>query len=111
MAWSISITDKGWQDIRKELETWSRERLINAITDDEYERVDSLLNKHDINLPSHINIPGMCADSLRDNLTTVETEYLVDRAFELIEENNTCDNGGYNYWIDREGFHKVRLSD
>jgi hypothetical protein len=34
---------------------------------------------------------------------------LVDRAFELIEENCTCDNGGFAYWIDREGYHKVVL--
>ena len=110
MAWEISITDEGWEDIRKELETWSRERLINAITDDEYERIERIVNEHDINTP-FINLPGIAADQLRNKLTTVETEFLVDRAFELIEENNTCDNGGYNYWIDREGCHKVCLSD
>lgn len=35
---------------------------------------------------------------------------LADRAYELIEQNNTCDNGGFGYWIDREGFHKVWLN-
>lgn len=36
-------------------------------------------------------------------------DVLAERAFELIEQNNTCDNGGFVYWIDREGFHKVWL--
>jgi hypothetical protein len=36
-------------------------------------------------------------------------EVLADRAYEMIEQNNTCDNGGFGYWIDREGYHKVWL--
>jgi hypothetical protein len=34
-------------------------------------------------------------------------DILVDRAFELVEQNNACENGGHGYWIDREGFHVV----
>ena len=36
---------------------------------------------------------------------------LVDRAFELVEQTDTSDNGGWAYWIDREGYHKVHLPD
>jgi len=28
-----------------------------------------------------------------------------------LEQTNTCENGGYAYWIDREGFHVVWLAD
>lgn len=38
-------------------------------------------------------------------------DVLVGRAFELLEANNTCENGGYGYWVDREGFHVVWLAD
>jgi hypothetical protein len=38
-------------------------------------------------------------------------DVLVDIAFKLVEENNTCDNGGYNYWIDKQGCHTVSLTD
>ena len=34
---------------------------------------------------------------------------LVDRAFELVERTDTSDDGGWSYWIDREGYHKVQL--
>lgn len=110
MAWEISITDEGWQDIRTELETWSRERLINAICDDEYQRVERVVNDNGLDdIP--VNIPSIAAGNLRECLAGVDDDGLVDQAFNLIAENNTCDNGGYAYWIDREGFHKVTLTD
>ena len=46
----------------------------------------------------------------RNRLAELPHDVLADRAFELIEQNNLCDNGGWAYWIDREGFHKVHLN-
>lgn len=39
MAWSISIAVDAWQEIRDELATWSKRRLIDAIVDDKFEAV------------------------------------------------------------------------
>ena len=39
MAWAISITADGWQQIRDELEKWDEKRLIDAICDDKFEAV------------------------------------------------------------------------
>lgn len=100
MAWSISITAEGWQDIRDKLDDWSREALIDAIADDMFERV------YDKAGMEHAN---RAADAERKRLSDLPQDILADRAFELIESNNTCDNGGWAYWIDREGYHKVRL--
>ncbi len=100
MAWAISITAEGWQEIRYELERWGRRRLIAAITDDKFERV---LEKGG---QTHAE---RAATAERKRLKTVPHDVLVDRAFELVEQNDTCENGGYGYWIDREGFHKVWL--
>ena len=44
MAWEISITNEGWQEIKTELNKWSKKRLIQAISDNEFERIE-----HDIN--------------------------------------------------------------
>jgi hypothetical protein len=49
------------------------------------------------------------ANAERERLADLPHDILADRAFELIEQNGTCDNGGFAYWIDREGFHKVHL--
>lgn len=101
MAWSISITAEGWTEIRNALDEWSRERLIEAITDDKFEAVYERANQH------HAQ---RAADAERKRICGLPHDVLADRAFELIEFNNTCDNGGFAYWIDREGCHKVTLN-
>ena len=102
MAWSISITSAGWAEIRDELETWDREALIAGITDDKFEMVHEKAGEHHA---------SRAAEAERKRLANIPHDLLVDRAFELIEQNDTCDNGGWAYWIDREGFHKVHLTD
>ena len=100
MAWEISITAEGWQEIREKLDDWDRASLIAAITDDTFERVEKLAGQH------HAQ---RAADAERKRLEELPHDVLADRAYELIEANNTCDNGGFAYWIDREGYHKVWL--
>lgn len=100
MAWEISISAEGWSEIHQQLGTWERDELVAAICDDTFERVFDKAGDH------HAK---RAADAEKDRLELVDYESLVDRAFELVERNNTCDNGGWSYWIDREGYHKVHL--
>ena len=102
MAWEISITAEGWQEIRNKLDDWSREALIDALVDDKFEAV------HDKAGLEHAN---RAADAERERLADLPQDVLADKAFEMIETNGTCDNGGFAYWIDREGCHKVYLDD
>ena len=102
MAWSISITVEGWQEIYDKLERRDGETLIDAICDDVFEMV---LANSDLEHAEH------AATAERERLEDLTHDVLVDRAFELVEQNNTCENGGYGYWIDREGYHRVWLSD
>ncbi len=101
MAWSISISPEGWSEIREALETWTAEALVNAIADDKFEAV---YTKADLNHATR------AADAERKRLESVPHDVLVDVAYELISENDTSDNGGFAYWVDREGYHKVHLS-
>ena len=100
MAWEISITAEGWQEIRAKLDHWDRAALIAAITDDTFERVEQVAGQY------HAQ---RAADAERKRLEDLPHDVLADRAYELIEANNTCDNGGFGYWVDREGYHKVWL--
>ena len=100
MAWEISITAEGWHEIREKLDDWDRASLIAAITDDTFERVEKLAGQH------HAQ---RAATAERKRIEELPHDVLADRAYELIEANNTCDNGGFAYWIDREGYHKVWL--
>lgn len=102
MVWKISITAEGWAEIREQLEQSSRDDLIAAICDDKFESVFATADSH------HAE---RAATAERKRLQDWPHDVLVDRAFELIEENNTCDNGGWAYWIDRAGYHKVVLPE
>lgn len=102
MAWGISISVRGWEDIRETLDKWGRRRLLNAICDDRFEKV---LEYADLKEAER------AAAAERKRLANLPHDWLVDRAFALIEQNNTCENGGYGYWIDREGYHQVWMSD
>lgn len=102
MAWEISISAEGWAEIREQLEQSSRDDLISAICDDTFEAVYASVDSH------HAE---RAAKAERERLQDLPHDLLVDRAFELIEQTNTSDNGGFAYWIDRAGYHKVVLSD
>lgn len=102
MAWEISITADGWQKIRDELEQWDKDDLIKAICDDRFEAVfEKGGHQH----------AQRAFDAEKQRLVHLSHDVLVDRAFDLIEQTNSCDNGGWAYWIDREGYHKVWPSD
>lgn len=91
---------EGWSEIRDALNKWSNEQLIDGITDDTFERVYEFAG---------MRHAERAANAERDRLSKLPNDILADRAFELIQQNNTCDNGGFTYWIDREGHHKVWL--
>lgn len=104
MPWSISITAEGWDDIRAALEVMPKEDLINAIMDDnDSKRQD--FRKHWRNNPSFKRVRRI----KRANLETLYQDTLSQVAYELVVENNTCDIGGFEYWIDIDGFHTVTL--
>ena len=111
MAWEISITAEGWQEIRDKLDDCSREFLIDAICDDKFEEVYLKSSR------KKFHNAEQAANSERRRLSGLPHDILADRAFELIEQNNTCDNGGFAYmiykmvWIDREGDYKVTLNE
>lgn len=102
MAWEISISPDGWQTIRDELEQWDKDDLIEAICDDRFEMVYEKVG---------YDHAQRAFDAERKRLESLPHDILVDRAFELVEVNCTCENGGFGYWIDREGFHVVWPSD
>jgi hypothetical protein len=109
MSWEISISPEGWEEIRDALndpEKWPTWKLVAAISDDFYGTLEGF---------SHPALSRVFKDemfaSVKDMLIHLTHDVLSDMAFELVEQNNTCDNGGNGFWIDREGYHKVYLPD
>lgn len=107
MAWEISITDEGWQEIYAALQKMTKLQLLEAIEDDFVEQYCMGHPTFYHNMPHHI---AMRLYRKMDRLNRYAThDVLVDTCFEMIQKNNTCDNGGWKYWIDRCGYHTVNL--
>jgi len=100
MAWEICISQDGWDDILKELHDFKYFELIDAISDNYFEKLEEYSSTKNI-----LQKVG----SFIDYLSTLEKEILINIAYSLVITNNTCDNGGYSYWIDKQGYHKVIL--
>ena len=146
MAWEISITNEGWEEIRTELENWSKEDLVEAIaharaTDMQARAKNNIEfneNQYDALEDELYDLPSdptqikkdmeALKDSIKTNESFLEPEYyddyvkkqteelskdiiahdiLVDEAFSWIEHKNTCSNGGWEYYIDAEGYYTV----
>ena len=91
MAWEISHSADVWPALQRTLEGWSKEALIEAICDDIFEAGNE-----------------WTAMERRRHLSEFAAhDSLVDECLTLIEQTNTTDNGGHQFWIDREGYHRV----
>lgn len=97
MAWEISHTTEAWDNARRNLAQWDRGQLIEALTDDAFEGQEEA---------GHDN-PSEAADVLRELLVDAPHDELVGMAYSSIEVHQTCSNGGYDFWIDRQGYHTV----
>ncbi len=98
MAWEISHAPEAFDTARRNLEGWSRDRLVEALTDDAFEAAES--NEQD---------GPLAAEILGDLIHESPKDILVDLCMEAISLHGTCDNGGHAFWIDREGHHTVAV--
>ena len=97
MVWGISISTDGWAGLRAALEAWTREALMDALADDAFERVEQASGSTE-----HAS---RAAEAFRARVANAPQDALAHQAYEALERNDTCDNGGHLYWIDREGCH------
>lgn len=89
MAWEISITADGWNDIYQTLhQLTDREKLIEAIVNDQW--------------TEDMGLEGF--DVLKKKYADTPHDVLADIVYGKIEEINTCDNGGNGYYMDSEGY-------
>jgi len=90
MAWSISISAEGWQDIYEACYACEKQFLWDALNES--------LNQ---------NGKPVLHGSLFDKLGQ---DTLAEEVYQTIILTNTCDNGSFSYWIDPKGYYKVTPS-
>jgi len=77
MAWSISISHEGWQEIHEACHNKSKTWLFKAINEARKQKgIDKIAGKQ---------------------FSILSQEALAEEAYRLIEETNKCDNGGFNF--------------
>jgi len=98
MAWEISMADDGWRLVRLQLDTWPRERLIEALTDDRFEEIQ----------PRGGSTHAMAAAAaLRRRIESLPHDTLADAAYDQVVKTGTSKAGGGAVYIDREGYWTV----
>jgi len=116
MSWEISHSAEAWSNAYANLEDKTQKWLAEACATVAADRQESLdktfwdacwdLGIDDSNID---NVPNWrwSYDRALSQLADVPHDVLVDEAFRYIEANNTCDNGGFNFYVDTGGFYTV----
>jgi hypothetical protein len=108
MVWSISISNEGYQQIREALKVLDFESLCKAIGDTNFEIFHGYHNiKGNPNHKGYWNYRKL----MNDRIFKRDREILEDLAFDFICRFDSCDNGGFYYWIDPEGYHRVDIEE
>ena len=89
MAWSISITPEGWNEIYEACHASEKQFLLEAINETAAQK----------------GIAGISVEAGNE----ISQESLADLVFQIIHDTNTCDDGGFKYWIDPKGYYKITL--
>jgi hypothetical protein len=118
MVWSISITNEGWDLIGKALEEKTCNWLIKALVADSMEKAELVAMPKNPNHSKAQRLDNLSAryrqayfiQGCREYYGT-DKDMLVDACLRLMEENDTCENGGFEYWIDKEGYFTVIIED
>jgi len=116
MTWEISHTADAWSNVYKNLQDKKQEWLAKACATCVADRQDEL-NKAFWDACWDLEIDDDNIDAVPDwqwsyeralaGYSEWDQEVLADEAFQWIERNNTCDNGGFNFYIDDGGFYAV----
>ena len=108
MAWEISHMTEAWDAARTNLDGWSRDRIVEALTDDAFECAEQ--NGQDGAAAADILRSMIEETDHTGRIQMVPHDVLVDMAIHTIGLHNTCTNGGHEFYIDREGYHTVPCS-
>lgn len=102
MSMEISLSPESWGEIREQLEdelVWGSENLASALaTEDaevyEYRDLDDLERYENSRKVFWLEFPD---------------DTLVEQCYLLVERNNTCNDDGNGFYLDREGIYQVFL--
>ena len=100
MAWTISHVPEAWENAKANLRTWEDETLIQALVADALACADEA-EQYDEEDETPL------AECIRETLEVADHDSLVHMCMNSIRDHETCSNGGFDFWVDRKGYHTV----
>jgi len=106
MTWEISISAEGWGSIHDNLHNMPREDLEQAIVAN---RIDERQDRQ--GMPLSIQGMQFFERSFTKALAGVAQDVLADLCMFYVEKHNSCSNGGWEAYIDKDGYHTVVIGN
>ena len=117
MSWEISHGPEAWTEFLSGLEAQPKKWLAEACATcaaDAAEKADNEAEReafdNDENFESDFDWQDVYKRELADLMQYAESD-LIDLAYRWCEENNTCSNGGFDFYIDEKGYYSICLAD
>ncbi len=107
MAWSISHSPEAWDNVRENLGRWSQEKLIEAWAENAWQKT---YEDPEIELEKSFAEADKVRDREKSRLRNASVDVLVEMLMIVIKENDTCTNGGHEFYVDQGGTFKVPVS-
>ena len=121
MTWEISHTVEAWECHRRGLEAQTEQWLREAIATCEADRQDTLDRQFrdacwelDINDDTIDAVPDWqwtYDRALKRLESELDVRDLVDECMRWTEINNSCSNGGSEFYVDGGGYYSITLGD
>ncbi len=98
MAWEISMSQQGWSNVYENICDTDKQDLIGALIDDKIEQAE-----HD----EDFTFSPEAEEKYSQELEQLTQDVLADMVYEMCQKHNTCENGGFEVYLDREGHHTI----
>jgi len=96
MAWEISMSGEGWDNVRRNVYAWPKEKLYAALCSDYAQKMYAQGDDNEEHAREYAEI-----------ITDFPHDVLASEIYDIIVSNNTADNGGAVVWVDLAGDYKV----
>ena len=118
MSWEISHTPQAWTNVRQRLSFKKWEKILpEALAIDDTAKAEEIEQAYE-KAVLHAEDTGEAAPTKPEFVAHAAAHYAklghqtcVDLIMERIEEHRTCDNGGFNFYLDRKGWYECSCDD
>ncbi len=99
MTWEISMSAEGWSNVYDNLHAMDKADLVEAMATNKFDEACAKDEEEDFDW-----------EAVKADLGQLSNECLADECYRYVELHDSCDNGGWNAYIDKGGYCTVSCS-